>query len=217
MSTDILSTAAMLPALRTPVPSRGLLRFLRAQTECEAALFSATSRAVRPSLGAPSPCRRACVSHSNSKRTARAFSTACPRRVAVPEPFHGKERSPRRIPKRDSLRDAKALFGTTSVARKHPDTHKSNAEAGTSWQERLWGKSAATGGKPLKPNDLPSHNDSDGTLFTSGRSVSAKALLEPRLRCTEVDEAGKVILVDGEFKKMELIAKVRIFPRQIHD
>lgn len=46
-------------------------------------------------------------------------------------------------------------------------------------------------------------------MFNSRRTLAAKAALEPRLRCTEVDENGKVILVDGEFKKTELIAKVR--------
>jgi hypothetical protein len=32
--------------------------------------------------------------------------------------------------------------------------------------------------------------------------------LEPRLRCTEMDENGNFTAVDGEFKKTELIAKV---------
>jgi magnesium transporter len=36
----------------------------------------------------------------------------------------------------------------------------------------------------------------------------AKASNEPRLRCTEFDEHGNVTLVNGEFKKSELIAKV---------
>ena len=45
-------------------------------------------------------------------------------------------------------------------------------------------------------------------MFNGRRAMAAKAALEPRLRCTEVDEHGKVILVDGEFKKTELIAKV---------
>ena len=35
-----------------------------------------------------------------------------------------------------------------------------------------------------------------------------KATNEPRLRCTEFDENGNVTLVNGEFKKSELIAKV---------
>jgi hypothetical protein len=37
-----------------------------------------------------------------------------------------------------------------------------------------------------------------------------KAANEPRLRCTEFDEKGNVTLVNGEFKKSELIAKVCI-------
>lgn len=37
----------------------------------------------------------------------------------------------------------------------------------------------------------------------------AKAAMDPRLRCTEVDENGNVVMVDGELKKSELIAKVR--------
>jgi len=45
--------------------------------------------------------------------------------------------------------------------------------------------------------------------------MAAKAALEPRLRCTEVDEYGKVILVDGEFKKTELIAKYGLLPRDL--
>jgi hypothetical protein len=49
--------------------------------------------------------------------------------------------------------------------------------------------------------------DGDG-VFAPRRSLSAKAALEPRLRCTEVDEHGNFTAVDGEFKKTELIAKV---------
>jgi magnesium transporter len=65
--------------------------------------------------------------------------------------------------------------------------------------------------KPLKPDDLPCSDDVGelNSMFSAPRMQTAKAALEPRLRCTEVDENGKVILVDGEFKKSELIAKVR--------
>ncbi|RYP06867.1 hypothetical protein DL764_002915 [Monosporascus ibericus] len=47
------------------------------------------------------------------------------------------------------------------------------------------------------------------------RQLSQKAALEPRLRCTEVDEHGNVILVDGEFKKSELIARFGLLPRDL--
>jgi len=45
-------------------------------------------------------------------------------------------------------------------------------------------------------------------MFNLGRSLAVKASSEPRLRCTEFDENGNVTLVNGEFKKSELIAKV---------
>lgn len=88
------------------------------------------------------------------------------------------------------------------------------SEASTpTWQERLWGIGARKGAKSLKPDDLPSREDVEhgSSMFNNRRILSAKAALEPRLRCTEVDENGKVILMDGEFKKSELIAKVWLF------
>jgi magnesium transporter len=47
-------------------------------------------------------------------------------------------------------------------------------------------------------------------LFNIGRSLSAKASNELRIRCTEFDINGDVTLVNGEFRKLELIAKVNI-------
>lgn len=45
-------------------------------------------------------------------------------------------------------------------------------------------------------------------MFNIGRSISAKASNELRIRCTEFDINGDVTLVNGEFRKQELIAKV---------
>lgn len=73
---------------------------------------------------------------------------------------------------------------------------------------KLWGMSAHRRGKPLKAEDLPSDDFEQGSIFNMRRVMTAKAGAEPRLRCTEVDENGEVILMDGEFKKTELIAKV---------
>lgn len=44
--------------------------------------------------------------------------------------------------------------------------------------------------------------------FSIARGLAAKASNEIRLRCTEFDSNGNVTLVNGEFKKSELIAKV---------
>lgn len=75
---------------------------------------------------------------------------------------------------------------------------------------RLWGRRE---GKPLEPDDLPkntyaSEDGGDTSMFSLGRSISAKAAAQPKLRCTELDEAGNVSMTSGEFKKSELIAKV---------
>lgn len=83
------------------------------------------------------------------------------------------------------------------------------AKKSLTWREILWGCGAKKKGKPLEPNDLPDvEGGENNSMFSSRRQLSQKAALEPRLRCTEVDEHGNVILVDGEFKKSELIARV---------
>lgn len=78
------------------------------------------------------------------------------------------------------------------------------------------GLRARRAGPPLEPDDLP-EVDHEGTnsMFNTRRQLSKKAASEPRLRCTEVDENGNVILVDGEFKKSELIAKFGLLPRDL--
>ena len=62
-----------------------------------------------------------------------------------------------------------------------------------------------------EPPPLPSFlDDVGGTAL--GRSKAAKGTNELKLRCTEFNEDGKVTLVNGEFKKTELIAKVDFQP-----
>ncbi|KAJ5952870.1 Magnesium transporter MRS2/LPE10 [Penicillium vulpinum] len=52
-------------------------------------------------------------------------------------------------------------------------------------------------------------------MFNIGRSLSAKASNELRIRCTEFDINGDVTLVNGEFRKQELIAKYGLLPRDL--
>jgi len=72
---------------------------------------------------------------------------------------------------------------------------------------------ASRSGGALKADDLPDHDEDSNFVFSRRRTLTAKAALEPRLRCTEVDEHGEPVITDGEYKKSELIAKVRV--RQI--
>lgn len=70
-----------------------------------------------------------------------------------------------------------------------------------------------------KTADLKGHRNQgpittdEGTegLFNIGRGLAAKASNELRIRCTEFDNNGDVTLVNGEFRKSELIAKVGAF------
>ena len=75
---------------------------------------------------------------------------------------------------------------------------------------QLLGRRNAKHDPKLKKDDLPANStvgedSQEGNLFYVGRTLNAKAPNELRLRCTEFDENGNVTLVDGEFKKSELI------------
>lgn len=193
-------------ALRSPVPSQSLLRFLRSQSEI--AFFNYNCGHV---------CRSRATNEASGQRALRAHSTALGASSSSSEPILYTElessvfslgqlqigRAVRRACAKTLQRES--FYASTPARQKTTD-----ANAAPSWQERLWGIGVRKGAKSLKPDDLPSRDDMDhgSSMFNNRRILSAKAALEPRLRCTEVDENGKVILMDGEFKKTELIAKV---------
>lgn len=179
--------SAPVVAATLPVPSRCLLRFLRS-----AARANAGGRYGAVVTG------KACNTGLSSRRKL-STAPAC-RSISLSASLPGDISSCRR------------RFTTSrAVAKSNESNQAKIPRSEKSWQEKLWGASANKGSKPLQPDDLPNHHDNcdhGSPMFTSRRTLAAKAALEPRLRCTEVDEYGKVILVDGEFKKTELIAKV---------
>ena len=83
--------------------------------------------------------------------------------------------------------------------------------------KRLWKPKARKEKSHLRPTDLPPLptflDDVGGANL--GRNKTGKAANELKLRCTEFDSTGKVTLMDGEFKKTELIAKVRSYRIQL--
>ncbi|KAI1760573.1 cora-domain-containing protein [Hypoxylon sp. FL1150] len=97
------------------------------------------------------------------------------------------------------------------------NSNRTPAARQQSWRDKLWSFGARRGPKPLEPDDLPNVDRGldNNSMFNHQRQLSQKAALEPRLRCTEVDENGNVILVDGEFKKSELIARFGLLPRDL--
>ncbi|GKT96234.1 LOW QUALITY PROTEIN: inner membrane magnesium transporter Mrs2 [Colletotrichum tofieldiae] len=148
----------------------------------------------------------------------RSISTSCRRPELLPaSPLSSDSVITRASRKRRAteLPSSPVAFFSTTTARRDACGDGSSAPPRT-WKERLWGIRGRGGAKALKPNDLPFHDDGEaGSMFNSRRILTAKAALEPRLRCTEVDENGEVILVDGEFKKTELIAKASPTPEEI--
>jgi magnesium transporter len=91
---------------------------------------------------------------------------------------------------------------------------RSSSTGSRKWHQKLWGATRLRVGRPLRPDDLPnslhgSEEGNDTSMFSLGRHISAKAAAQPKLRCTELDENGNVVLTNGEFKKSELIAKVQ--------
>ncbi len=195
--------------MRSPVPSRSLLRFLR--TQSETAFFIPSHVRDTKASGARA-CNRVRLYNTETHKCSVASEAASLQPMTLEAslwPF-GSPRQQQQPPQQQQYR---AINSTTKVSG-WPKSKKGGSDPATSWQERLWGMAARRGFKPLKPDDLPGHDELEhGSMFNSRRVMTAKAAAEPRLRCTEVDEHGQVILVDGEFKKSELIAKVGNFPR----
>ncbi|RDA90645.1 hypothetical protein CP533_6837 [Ophiocordyceps camponoti-saundersi (nom. inval.)] len=171
----------MQPATRRPTaPSRRLLRFLQSQTEVEG---------------------RLCASSSSS--------SACGGKL--PLCWSGGRHGLVRFRLSHYSTTAKGKETTTTTTTTTAQT-KEKEEKKTSWKDRLLlGASSGRrrGGVRALWKDVDEFAPGGSSMFNSRRVLTAKAALEPMLRCTEVDENGKVILTDGEFKKTELIAKAR--------
>jgi magnesium transporter len=66
------------------------------------------------------------------------------------------------------------------------------------------------------PAPPPEETSPGATGFGSSLGRMMRPTNELKMRCTELDEHGNVTLVSGEFKKSELIAKVRFLAVCIH-
>ncbi len=201
-----------------PAPSSSLLRFLRSQTE-DLCFFTSNSRA--------NTCHcvhyRSGASLNLTSTPRRHLNTTTPRQAVVqPSLLNPDNPTPSR------RRDAPAsLPPPPSINRLWPCVPSDNSfnqstsrYASTDARpllKRILGRRKAVADLPL--NDLPPLpsflDDVNGP--TLGRSKAAKNTNELKLRCTEFNEDGKVTLVNGEFKKTELIAKVFHVPiERIH-
>lgn len=202
------------PAMGLPAPSCSLLRYLRAQSETIACFGS--SRGSNSVLGDVFGCplRNSAI---KGRQASKPLSTSRVRRNAEMQAglLNFDAILPRLIRKQRTTSTNTKASVLAGSRRYSSDEHTPSVLCKPPWHERWWGKASSSASRlasrtaNLKPEDLPPNDlRGPGSIFSPSRTQAAKAALEPRLRCTEVDENGEVILVDGEFKKSELIAKV---------
>ncbi|KAF1991383.1 cora-domain-containing protein [Aulographum hederae CBS 113979] len=97
-------------------------------------------------------------------------------------------------------------------------THRffSTSSPRASWWNPWKGASEQQRKRRVRQSDLPplsSFLDEDRT--SAGRLLKQIGPNELRLRCSEYDGGGNVVVVDGEYKKTELIAKFGLLPRDL--
>ncbi|KKK25079.1 hypothetical protein P175DRAFT_0484553 [Aspergillus ochraceoroseus IBT 24754] len=211
----MLSTSPWKPS----APSASLLRFLRAQSE--SALFFTANH--------PSGCR-----HASSKAPTRPrssfFSSNDPLGWTSPDPLPCRATleagffptpnfgSRNRIASRSRTN----LGSSTPTNAFHPFSRSAPLRAAStksrSFFRKLWDfrRDKAVTDAKLNPMGGPAIFDDgvDGSLSVA-RALAAKASNELRLRCTEFDLNGNVTLMNGDFKKSELIAKYGLLPRDL--
>ena len=206
----IAISAAMRPALPAPAPSSTLLKFLRSQSE-NISFFSPYPRPgfTFDHAAPPCPLLRSHAPKSSSKSSARYLSTTTARHATVEARFLnldslGSNRSsqPKSPQCRFMPRIRKPQYQNISLA------HRAASTGWHHWREKVWEK-----GPVLQPDDLPDslcpRDDRGDSIFSLGRHISAKTAAQlSKVRCTQIDENGNVVLASGEFKKSELIAKV---------
>ncbi|PFH55977.1 hypothetical protein XA68_17246 [Ophiocordyceps unilateralis] len=207
----------MQPAARPTVPSRRLLRFLQSQTE---AVLNETSPRGRASRERSSVCW-------GGRRLGRSglYSTAAAQQQQQQQQQQKQQQRQQQQEQRQQHQQRQQQHQQQQQQQQHPHHHHHGRTAMVhdstpmEWFERLWGASGRHRGiKSARTKDSSSRDEfapGGSSMFNSRRMLTAKAALEPMLRCTEVDENGKVILTDGEFKKTELIAKFGLLPRDL--
>lgn len=181
----------MLSPLRPSAPSASLLRFLRSQT----GFASASSICVRPRPRTPSHDHAATGSLRRSSGWARfiksgngtAFGTGHLKTSCVIY----------RAPVSVSCSNSVVPVRHASTARRPLLRRLFELKRGKAAEY----KQSRNGGPGLI-------DEGPEGIFNIGRGLAAKASNELRLRCTEFDMNGNVTLVNGEFRKLELIAKV---------
>lgn len=186
----------MLSPMGPSVPSATLLRFLRSQTGFVAGAPACVRPQVRPQVRALSheavatgPPRR------SSSWTRSSKSKAC---LSLDAGLFN-------IPDSRPRPSVPSLISEQLILTRHASTTR------RSFLKRLFDFQRTKTAEYQKAHNLgPTLIDDGEGIFNIGRGLAAKASNELRIRCTEFDMNGNVTLVNGEFRKSELIAKVSV-------
>lgn len=195
-------------SLKPSAPSTSLLRFLRAQSD--SVFFftpNQTTACARPSNDSSWHHRR---SRGSAMRRSSSWTDLTPApclaqlEASLFSVIHPTSTGPK------ALRPSRLKSKTSSFISPLQSLRNSSSKS-RPWLRRLLDLGRST--EPSKWSTSPQvtsfmDEGAEGNLFNLGRALAAKSLNEPRLRCTEFDENGNVTLVNGEYRKSELIAKV---------
>jgi len=211
--------------LHVPAPSATLLRFLRSQSE-GICFFSANPRGFTFDHAAPRLSESSKSAPRRLPYNARCPSTSAPRTAVVEANLLNLDFLwPRAatstaqlnsVQRRQRARQGKSQPGVSFIAQRSASTDRGWYRGwyrgwDHGWRHNIWHQKHRMP-KPPKSNDLPLgsliESGGEAPMFYLGRNISPKSANEAKLRCTEFDENGNVVLVNGEFKKSELIAKV---------
>jgi len=180
----------MLSPLRPSVPSTLLLRFLRLQS----GLVTSSSACIHPKSRA--------LSHEGPTGSSRRSSSWA--RFGKPEACPTPDAGFVGIPGARPKPAVSSLLPEQLVLARYASTNRRPL------LRRLFDfKRNKTAEYQKARNIGPTLIDEGGEgIFNIGRGLTAKASNELRIRCTEFDMNGDVTLLNGEFRKSELIAKV---------
>lgn len=183
----------------TPVPSPAVLRFLRIQADSLSFLASQkrtcwtqTRRCYDASTRGIASCQEG-AANTGTSQLAGAVHAQSSRMKNRRQYSSFASSSPRNISSSISCSRQGLPYHTTNIAARR-------------WF-RPWQRIRQKPAGPLQPNDLPPPSILDDNA-SLGRIV--KPMNELQLRCTKFDGNGNVTLINGAFKKSELIAKVRL-------
>ncbi|KAL8933286.1 MAG: hypothetical protein Q9211_005862 [Gyalolechia sp. 1 TL-2023] len=204
------------PGIHLPVPSRNLLKFLKSQVQ----EFWVSSSNAGSELGFR-PRQSQLFSRRNPPNSLRSS----PKSLSSGQRCRKTLQSPLlsldfvQLSPRCGHSTTSPSHAVTATRTIRNGSHSQRRYASTEEQpllRRLWGRRRRAD-TTLHADELPSLpsflNDAGGSWL--GRSKAGKAANELRLRCTEINENGDVTLVNGEFKKSELIAKYGLLPRDL--